>query len=106
MITLHKYILKPINNIAKIYISSNKQHNITKNRIQKSKRYSKTEYQFIFNTQNKNNMKYTYINRREIVRIQGEIIKNKQKIRQTQNKQNDQQTRKYIKESSNQNLTK
>lgn len=51
-------------------------------------------------------MKYTYTNRREIVRIQGEIIKNKQKIRKTQNKQNDQQTRKYIKESSNQNLTK
>lgn len=51
-------------------------------------------------------MKYTYTNRREIVRIQGKIIKNKQKIRQTQNKQNDQQTRKYIKESSNQNLTK
>lgn len=51
-------------------------------------------------------MKYTYTNRREIVRIQVEIIKNKQKIRQTQNKQNDQQMRKYIKESSNQNLTK
>lgn len=42
-------------------------------------------------------MKYLYTNRREIVRIQEEIIKNNQKIRQTQNKQNDQQTRKYIK---------
>ena len=51
-------------------------------------------------------MKYPYTNRREIVRIQEEIIKNNQKIRQTQNKQNDQQTRKYIKEFSNQNLTK
>lgn len=50
-------------------------------------------------------MKCPDTNRREIVRIQGEIIKNKQKIRQTQNKQNDQQTRKYIKESPNQNLT-
>lgn len=50
-------------------------------------------------------MKYPYANRREIVRIQEEIIKNNQKIRQTQNKQNDQQTRKYIKELSNQNLT-
>lgn len=51
-------------------------------------------------------MKYPHTNRRKIVRIQEEIIKNNQKIRQTQNKQNDQQTRKYIKELSNQNLTK
>lgn len=51
-------------------------------------------------------MKYPYTNRRKIVRIQEEIIKNNQKIRQTQNKQNDQQTRKYIKELPNQNLTK
>lgn len=50
-------------------------------------------------------MKYPDTNKREIVRIQEKIIKNNQKIRQTQNKQNDQQTRKYIKESSNQNLT-
>lgn len=51
-------------------------------------------------------MKCPDTNRREIVRIQEEIIENDQKIRQTQNKQNDQQMRKYIKESSNQNLTK